>query len=211
MKDVAYLLATLDQLRLTTEILGVASKEINHDTWIKYRERSINQSKWLTEAWHHFNAGTLATSLNYDWSEVKPRVSAYIKILNLPVTLIDDIDYCCYLSLKQEIEDSIRYAEIIGDKVKYRRGGVTNTIPVDKELNLVLGAEGILDGLSVIDYAGSHYTTVSPAKREHLTTASTCSCREFSHNRRCSHVKLVSLLPKHRRLLQEYSVLQTKF
>lgn len=210
MKDVAYLLATLDQLRHTTAILDVSSATIKEDTWVKYRTIT-NEGHITKERWHAFNAKDLATTLLYPWEEVKPRVITYLYLLHIPLTIEEDIAYCCYLALKQNIEDSIQYAEIIGDNLKYRRSGVTKYAPIQEELNLVLGTEAILDGLAIRDYAGSHYTVVTPAKKEHLTTASSCSCNEFYANRRCSHTKIISLLPTHRRALQENNVLTIKF
>jgi hypothetical protein len=211
MKDVAYLLATLDQLRYTVEIIDAQSCEFNGDIWIKYTVRNKTKHHNTEEYTRQFNAKDLASTLNYDWSNIKPRINTFVKLLDLKIILGEDIDYCCFLNWKQTIEAEVRYAEIQGDKVKYRQRSTTNLIPIKYNLDKVLAAEGILDGLTILDYAGSHYTVVTPAKKEHLTTGVYCSCREFISNKRCSHSKLVSLLPEHRRLLMEYNLLQVKF
>lgn len=207
MKDAAYLLATLDQLQHITKIDKISSTEINGDLWIKYS----TQTKDNVVNWNAFNVATLAKKLRFDWCELKPRVLCYLAATNQDITLPEEIHHHCYLALKHEIEDKIQFAELTLDKLKYRRSGTVYTKDIQLCPDVVLGAEGLLDGLHVIDYAGSHHTVVTPAKKEHLTTASTCSCSEFSKLRRCGHTKLVKLLLTQRRTFMQNGVLTVRY
>jgi hypothetical protein len=211
MKDVSYLLATLDQLRYITKISNIDSAEIKGDTWIKYKAYRRNNSGYISEFWDAFNALDLAKKLNFDWLEVKDRVLAYTDLVGHELNIEDEVGYCCYLNTKQKTEDKIQYAEIEGNKLKYRKSAVTYTIDVSLKLDTLLAAESILDGLIVRDYAGSHYTVVTPANKEHLTTKYNCSCLEFSKHSRCSHTKLIGLLPEQRMLLAKRNILTFRY
>lgn len=212
MKDAAYSLATLEQLTHTIEIFDITITSNSDDTEISYRVQLVNTASELVgDYFEQFTAKAFAARLCFTWDELVPRVKTYTQILGLKLHTIEDIGYCCFLHWKQKIEDAISYAEIINDQLKYRMHGITVTKPIKTLVNTILGAESILDGLHIVDYAGSHYTVVTPAKKVHLTTASTCSCREFTFDRRCSHTKAVSLLPTHRQLLLQQGVLSVNY
>lgn len=204
MKDVAYLLATLDQLQHTRNIINISSTEIKGDLYIKYQ--TVNNKK--ASRFNSFSVASFSKRINFDWSELRSRVTSYLTITNQNIVLDDDISYYCYLAFKHYTEDSIQYAEIESNKLKYRKSGITNTCNIGIKPDIVLGAECILDGLQIVEYAGSHYTVVTAAKKEHLTTSSSCSCLEFTQLHRCNHTKLISLVTTQRRVLIQNKVLK---
>jgi hypothetical protein len=212
MKDIAYLLASLDQLR--NAVVITEPNIVSHDNhlFFTYNIELKNYKSVVTPGRYVAAANDMARSLNFCWTELKNRVQCYKQLVGLSPWELDTAACGSFLDAKNRIADAIDYAQIDqGGYLKYRSGLHTFKVPPDDYFGVALGAEGILDGLTIKDYAGSHYCVTTPAGKEHLVRSNTCSCREFQNRGACAHLKLVGLTLWHRRLLIENKLLVLEF
>jgi hypothetical protein len=199
----AYLLATLDQLR---SYITITTPTFDPDGYFQCLLTRRTGSSKIPGAPIKFKADALAKKLPYDWEQLQNRVNVYQKLTDIPLSA-DLTESACFYYCHSLILDSIGWANFTSGNLSYRIQGTPYRLSKEYLLDskTAVGSAAILYGLSINEYMGSHYSVVTPNKKEHYIRggANHCSCSRYSAatNGFCEHSALGMVYANNRALL----------
>lgn len=203
----SYLLATLDQLSNYLEITNAAFDESKGTFTCTLKTPQMEAPLEIPTQWFVENLG-------FDWSELLNRAAAY-RLLTGYRKPLDTLERAaCFLYVHRTIlEHGIDHADGWKDNDKYciryrAKDKSLTTLYSINELSSAVAAECLLRGYSVEEHIGSHYTTATPKGLKHITSTTTCSCKDYTTRRACHHTHLVRAAFNHRRELLQARLLR---
>lgn len=198
MLNYLYLAAALDQVKncLSAEVSLETDTSLN--LTITTDRSSSNYSKL-------YSLKTLKQEIGCNWEDMLPRINLCRLLTGLPqLSGFDEaLGYCL---LYKWVVDIIDLAQITKGRVTYQIAGTQRACELSeliKETSLapktvIVAHNLILEGFTLIEYAGSHQIVKTKKGLEHLIDYGHCSCAEYSLSKDCNHVHLAALVKEYR-------------